>query len=65
MMLWCRGGYTALHAAAMKNEVNMAELLLQNGADVNAKDKEWVAMCRVCIGEAAHCCSIKPCDQVT
>ncbi len=30
-------GTTALHAAALKNHLEMAKLLLQHGADVNAK----------------------------
>ena len=34
-----RFGGTALHAAAFKNHVDMAKLLLLHGADVNDKDK--------------------------
>lgn len=33
------GGRTALHYAASKGWVKVAELLLSNGAKINAKDK--------------------------
>ena len=32
-----RSGLTALHWAASENHVEMAKVLLQNGADVNVK----------------------------
>jgi hypothetical protein len=34
-----RDGRTALHLAAGQNRVEVAKVLLENGADVNAKDK--------------------------
>jgi ankyrin repeat protein len=34
-----RDGRTALHLAAGQNHVEVTKVLLQNGADVNAKDK--------------------------
>ncbi len=34
-----RDGFTALHLAAIQNRVEVAKLLLENGAVVNAKDK--------------------------
>ncbi len=34
-----RDGWSALHAAAGKNYVEVAKVLLQNGADVNATNK--------------------------
>lgn len=33
------GGRTALHYAASKGRVNIAEMLLAHGANINAKDK--------------------------
>lgn len=32
-------GCTALHAAAVSNHFTIVELLLKNGADINARDK--------------------------
>ena len=34
-----RDGWTALHVAAGENRVEVAKVLLENGADGNAKDK--------------------------
>ena len=34
-----RDGWTALHVAAGQNHAEVAKVLLQNGAVVNAKDK--------------------------
>jgi ankyrin repeat protein len=36
---WRRDGHTALHMAAFGNHTDMLKLMIENGADVNEKDK--------------------------
>ncbi len=40
-----QAGWTALHAAAVKGHVDIATLLLNEGADANAEDK---VLCMPC-----------------
>jgi len=50
----CRENTTSLHAAINMNHVDMARLLLQFGADVNARAR-FVILGSVVQGKVLHC----------